>query len=665
MSYLLYLRRSFTRTPRRHAVLLAVLSCAFLLPLLICIYRDSNAWGTRQFLLTRSAGETYHIGNATEAELPYFEGISGLSEPVFRDGTIYMHILSDEEWKDPESRLAFENELSKRIEASGNKALYPRSFSYEYAHGISDDPSYISGQRALLLVNVLVILLSVSVLRSAYQNHLRLFSADVGALRACGAGRRQICIIFAVELAAVFLLAALCAVLLSIISLKPLFTAFLEIRHDSLDWLIFHVEPLNILLHLLVFFVALALSLGISLHSYSRKSARVLLNDTESEKALRRARKPLLRRSSPAATLCALWHSRTNRSFRSCLRVSVPVMAVFLLLFNILTLAVQVTGAEEEWGLRISRSAYDGNGFSAEDTAYISSLEGVKQTRLVYEPRDYILLPDSLAELASTLRIRQYSSLDAAAQSLSKYEVAVSRKGEQRLGDVLRICRVEKYYNADGFATEPAPEDVTTLTVTALADTEPFGSSGDIYVSDELYADIIATEPLTGIEIALTEPAMNAQVEEALLARFTGAEYQLTNRQSGADFLREMSSGVYLLLAYIFSALFLFILLIIYVRLCDYIEGSRPLIRSLHRLGASKRTLYLSYIRQAGVSAAIAVAAPFLISLPLTALLCAWQNAPLHIDGVMLAAYAALVALLLLSYRHPIRQTLKRVLRPL
>lgn len=47
MSYLLYLRRSFTRTPRRHAVLLAVLSCAFLLPLLICIYRDSNAWGPR------------------------------------------------------------------------------------------------------------------------------------------------------------------------------------------------------------------------------------------------------------------------------------------------------------------------------------------------------------------------------------------------------------------------------------------------------------------------------------------------------------------------------------------------------------------------------------------------------------------------------------------
>ena len=60
-----------------------VIAYAFLLPLLICIYRDSNAWGTRQYLLARSAGETYHIGNATEVDVPYFEGIRGLSAPVY------------------------------------------------------------------------------------------------------------------------------------------------------------------------------------------------------------------------------------------------------------------------------------------------------------------------------------------------------------------------------------------------------------------------------------------------------------------------------------------------------------------------------------------------------------------------------------------------------
>ena len=139
MTYLLYMKRSFTRSPRRHAALFAVLICAFLLPLLICIYRDSNAWGTRQYLLARSAGETYHIGNAAEADVPYFEGIRGLSAPIYRDGTIYLHILSDEEWRNAESVTVFENEIRKRMEASGNEALLPTAFSYEYAHGISTD----------------------------------------------------------------------------------------------------------------------------------------------------------------------------------------------------------------------------------------------------------------------------------------------------------------------------------------------------------------------------------------------------------------------------------------------------------------------------------------------------------------------------------------------
>lgn len=665
MTYLLYMKRSFTRSPRRHAVLFAVLTCAFLLPLLISIYRDSNAWSTRQYLLARSAGETYHIGNAAEADVPYFEGIRGLSAPGYRDGTIYLHILSDEEWRNAESVTVYENDLRKRMEASGNEALLPTAFSYEYAHGISTDPSHLSGQRILLLVNMLIILLSVSVVRSAYRSHLKRFSSDIGTLRACGASRRQISALFAAELAVVFLLAAACAVVISILSLKTLFTAFLEIRHDSLAWLIFHVEPMNILLHLAVFFVTLGLSLGMTLHRYSREPARALLNDAENMPNVKRGRKPLLRRFTPAATLCGLWRSRTNRSLSSCLAVSVPVMAVFLLLFNILTVALQVTGAEEEWGLKVSRSSHGGEGFSAEDMAYVSSLVGVKQTRPIYEPDGYILLPESPEEVETPLRIRPYSGLGAAYQTLSKYEIAVSRKAERGVGDVLRLCRSEAYYDGNGRIKQPAPEDVTALTVATLTDTKPSGWALDIYVSDELYADIIASEPATGIEIALTDPAMNAQVETALRVRFAGAEYAVTNRQSGSDFLREMSSGVYLLLGYIFAALFLLILLILYVRLCDYIEGSRPLIRSLHRLGASKRTLYRSYIRQDGISAAAAVAAPFLISLPLTALLCVWQKAPLHLDGGMLTVYAALAALLLFTYWHPVHRSLKRVLRPL
>ena len=174
---------------------------------------------------------------------------------------------------------------------------------------------------------------------------------------------------------AVFLLAAACAVVISVVSLKALFTAFLEIRHDSLAWLIFHVEPRNTLLHLAAFFVTLGLPLGMTLHRYSREPARALLNDEETMPKVTRGRKPIRRRFTPAETLCGLWRSRTNRSLRSCLAASVPVMAVFLLLFNILTVALLVTGAEEEWGLKVSRSSHDGDGFSDEEIGRASRRE--------------------------------------------------------------------------------------------------------------------------------------------------------------------------------------------------------------------------------------------------------------------------------------------------
>ena len=90
-----------------------------------------------------SLAQKISAGNATEADVPYFEGIRGLSAPIYRDGTIYLHILSDEEWRNSESVTVFENEIRKRMEASGNEALLPTAFSYEYAHGISTDPSHL------------------------------------------------------------------------------------------------------------------------------------------------------------------------------------------------------------------------------------------------------------------------------------------------------------------------------------------------------------------------------------------------------------------------------------------------------------------------------------------------------------------------------------------
>lgn len=139
MNYLLYLKRSFTRNPKRHLSLFVVVTCALILPLLISIYRDSDAYGMEQYLLDQTKGETYHIANATEADVPYFENIAGLSAPSFQNGTIYLSILSDDEWKDRETVVYYDSLVQQQVSATGNESLIVHGYTYENAHGVSTD----------------------------------------------------------------------------------------------------------------------------------------------------------------------------------------------------------------------------------------------------------------------------------------------------------------------------------------------------------------------------------------------------------------------------------------------------------------------------------------------------------------------------------------------
>lgn len=563
MTYLLYLKRSFFRNPRRHLTLAIILICSFLLPLLISIYRNSNAYGTRQYLLSRSQGETWHIQNATEADLPHFDGIIGVSSPVLRDGTIFLHILSDEDWKNPEGVQGYESELKKRIEQAGNSNLHVTAYDYEYAHGISSDSAYLLQQRVLFFVNVLVILLATGVIRSSYKSHLRHFSEDVGTLFSCGANRQQIARLFAVEFLILFVLASAISTILSVITLRALFTAFLEIRHDALSWLIFHVEPINILIHFIIYLAVLGTVLWFTLRKFNRESTWALLNDSENTVAAKRDKKKLKLSGTQTTSLCSLWQRRTGEGLRDCLKVSISMMILFLLLFNILKLALNVAGADEKWGLRLSNDRYT-NELTAEDMAYISSLEGVKEILPVYE----------------------------------------------------------------------------------FIDTETGRN-----------------EFLTAIEISLTSPSLNGAVESSLKAHFNSGEFSVLNRQSGADYFKEMTTGVYLLLGYIFVALFLFVVIIICVKLYEYIGNSRNTIRSLHVLGASQKVLRMSYIRQTAISAGMAVLVPFLICLPITVLICVSQGVRFSFDGVMFAVYAVVAAVMFIVYLLPIHLSLNRVMR--
>ncbi len=391
MKYLLYLWRSILRRPKRHFTLYSILTCAFLLPLVISIYRDSCAYGSKQLCLDWSKGFTYHISNASAEDVQFFEDIAGLSQPLFEEGTIYLRVLSDDEWKNEHNLFEYDQQVLGRMTLTGNQKLDVKGFNYFLAHGIPTDPFYDMQQRVLFWLNVFIILVSVLVAQSAYKSHLRRFSPEVGTLISCGADQRKIRLIFTVEFITVFFLASLSSILISIGVMKLLFLS-LEIKNVSgLAWVIYHVNPVNILLHLLVYFVSSAVILGYSLWRYSKDSTWTLLhNDAAVQKPVRYKQIDIA--PPPAAALSRLWCRRTNRSLNTCLLISVPIMTIFLFLFNYSILDIDFITEAPEYELQVSRSE---GVFSEEDIEYVENIPGVLQVQQYQNERQ---VPPELSE---------------------------------------------------------------------------------------------------------------------------------------------------------------------------------------------------------------------------------------------------------------------------
>lgn len=575
MKYLLYLWRSILRRPGRHLTLYGILTCAFLLPLVISIYRDSAAYGDEQERLDVSKGAAFHIYNAREEYLQYFEGIAGLSQPSFENGTIYLSILSEDEWRNEGMVSRYGGEVGERMSLTGDENLSIIAFQYEHAHGISTDNVSASGQRVLFLFNCFIILVSVFVAQSAYKSHLNHFSPEIGTLISCGANRRQIMLIFVAEFAAVFSLAALSAILISAGVMKLLFGFFLEISDVSgLAWVIFRMDPANTLLHLLVYFVSSALVLGVSLWRNSRKSTGTLLRGgamaAGSVKAVSAGRRPFDMTPPPSAALSRLWRRRTNGSLINCLLISVPVMTIFLFLFNYLVLDIEIMTAAPAYELHIFKDVFQAGGFSEEEIAYVEGMEEVKE-----------------------------------------------------------VARYRKYYSGEALGAESGSEVVDRL------------------------------------DIALDNPRTHKQVEEALEARFLEGRYRIVNKQEPVDYMREISGGIYMLLAYLFGILFLFTLIILSIKLCDYIADCRNVIRSLYVIGASRRDLYRSYMLQVLPAAVAAAATPVVVSGILSGLVAASLHVTSVWDGGVIAIYAVVGVLIAGSFLYPTHRTLKKVLRDL
>lgn len=76
-----YLLRSFKRRPLRHFSLMWILLCAFLLPLVVSIYRDSLVYGVKLQDFDFHKGQAIHISGALPEDAAWFQDIDGLTAP--------------------------------------------------------------------------------------------------------------------------------------------------------------------------------------------------------------------------------------------------------------------------------------------------------------------------------------------------------------------------------------------------------------------------------------------------------------------------------------------------------------------------------------------------------------------------------------------------------
>lgn len=566
MKYLLYLKRSLLRRPKQHLSLFIILTCAFILPLLISIYRDSSAYGRQQERLYMSKGESFHILNAAEADAAFFEDIEGLSSPRYEDGVIYLRILSEEEWKDIWAMSRYDVKLRERIDESNNPNLYIRGYDYNMGMGIVDE-STNSEQSALLILNILIIVLSSFVVGSAYKSHIKRFSSDMAVLRSCGAENRQINTIFLAEFVVIFAISALCAVLISAGVMKLLFVSYLEIRDsEGLAWLIFKMSPANTTLHIAIFFAVLLIVIFRTLIKSGRESTvSAMRGDIQSSEMSKKPRR-LKIKSTAEKTLTSLWRSRTNKTHRSCLAVIIPVMTVFLFLFSYLSLDIAFITEPPEYELMFSKNAFNFGGFTQEDIDFVRSLTQVDTVN----------------------------------------------------------CRQD-------------------------APTEAFNQE-----AGGLFIDVM--------DIKLTSPGLHRETEALLNEHFSGAEYEIHNYQAGVEEGQEMSTGIYLMLIFIFAAMFAFVMIIVYMKLRDYIEDSRKTVKTLSTIGAPNGVITSSYIRQSAVSAVIAVVASSIASVVLFLLAAIPAAQKPEADLPLILTYLAVGALTVCSFTLPVYHSLKVIL---
>lgn len=662
MRYLIYLKRSMQRRRWRHLSLLIILMCAMILPLIVSIYRSSNIYGMKMQTLNATKGYDYHLKNAQEKHLDAFRNIEGISKAVFEDGTIYLAVspeFSRSDETDEKITIAILRVLDKIGYASTNLFNF-----FLYGQNESNQRS----EQHMRVLNGAVIALSLLIVSSSYNSHLRFFRQEIETLRAIGATRAQIMRMFWAEILLLFVPAALGALLLTSGLMRFLFHQYLQIRDiPTLSWAIFHIDTGAVLTQLLIFFIALSAMVFVQTHRFVAASlhkpgkARALLARAKRRRAIRERKKTEL-------FLASLLLKRVNRVPFATMCILVPVLIVFLFTLQYLTINIDAISVPPEYEIRISsyNEEHRESLLTDEQIDAIQELEGVShlKKRPILLSAAYVV-PDQRMRGSSVFVtldgqscaptvLRCYSQeYPDAKERLRKYEVVAEANHAYlayKAGDSL-VLQPTRHAMKDGDVPEGEPFD---LRVVATADLEWSENALTLFLSDELYHEIMEGIPVGDIGVCLNEPSSHEDVFHRLQSTFPTIADRMVNHRQAYELLRNAVLGTLIMYGTMFGTMLLFLWLIVWVRIWSYLQENKALETVLCILGMERRTLQKAYRIQLSIDYALGTFLAFAAAYILLALFFSRTGYYLQFSPIVIAIQLAVVLLLYAAFRLPL-----------
>lgn len=628
-----YLLRSFKRRPLRHLALFWVLMCAFMLPLVVSIYRDSMIYGNHLQKLAFSKGQAIHISGVEPEDVALLRGIDGLTEPYYEDGWIYLNYTSEEAWSryfKPEQKAELSLLMKSRLSQNGYdiSGVTVVFYSYQDVYGTEEDPLLLSRWREMLILSLALLLFSGLIVQSAYRSHIAAFAPELQELAALGATKGQITRMFLLELGILFPLAAAGAAGISYGVMRILYKQYLEQTINSnIVWRVFHMDPKNTAVQIGFYLLICLGALGLALLRKQR---------------MRKIRNP----GRMPASLTRLWAQRTRPPFAQCLLILVPLIVAFVVLFN-RYLGSYADYLQEAQSVKISITASFGK-FKQEDLDFVSKLGGIQRMEPVQTFTNYFYLdaPDG-----NTLRGKVYRYQDYAPgePDLEKYQFVANIPAECESQEPFKLYSTSNYRGQ------------TPLTLVKRL--EPAGdiiSPVDIYISGALMDELEAGAPVTRLDI-FTTPEYASSLNNTLRSYLSDA-YIVSNSGSVDAAGAALQVGHLWLLSWIFCILMIAAMQIIWVQLSSYVRECAPMLRTVSLVGASRRQLSgLIPVWRAALPAAIL---PFLIAVPYT-----WVRAWLRIRRIgtfivsapLIGIYVLIAALAALAFLLPVKCTLHQI----